>query len=138
MPPMPDADSVAARRLSARRGWTVVASAFVLMFITFGAAYSFSPFFAPMEQAFHASRGAISLIFSIAVPLYFLFGAVSGPLADRIGARRVCLFGVAAGGLGLIYAANADALWQVYLGFGGGLGIGIGFSYVPAIAAVQR
>jgi len=125
-----------------QRGWVVVAGAFVVMFVTFGAVYSFSPFFSSIEQSFQASRKAISLIFSIAAPLYFLLGALSGPLADRFGARVVSLFGVIVGGFGLIYAAQAQALWQIYLGFGIGIGVGVGvgvgFSYVPSIAAVQQ
>lgn len=121
-----------------QRGWWVVGGAFSIMFVMFGAAYSFSAFFTPLQQAFAASRGDISLAFSIAVPLYFLTGAVSGPLADRFGARPTCLFGVAAGGSGLLFAATATELWQVYVGFGLGLGLGIGFSFVPSIAAVQR
>src|SRR5262245_26331967 len=120
------------------RGWWVVAGAFVIMFVTFGAAYSFSAFFVSVEQTFHASRKAISLIFSIAVPLYFLLGALSGPLADRFGARRACMFGSLIGGLGPIYAASANEQWQVHVGFGVGVGIGVGFSYVPSIAAVQQ
>ena len=102
------------------------------------ATYSFTAFFASLQQAFTASRGDVSLAFSIAVPLFYLVGAVSGPLADRFGARATCLFGIAIGGSGLIFAAAATALWQVYVGFGLGLGLGIGFSYVPSIAAVQR
>jgi MFS family permease len=133
-----DADAAHAIRRSARRGWTVVASAFVIMFVMFGAAYSFTAFFASLQQAFAASRGDVSLAFSIAVPLFYLIGAVSGPLADRFGARATCLFGIAIGGSGLIFAATAAALWQVYVGFGLGLGLGIGFSFVPSIAAVQR
>jgi MFS family permease len=125
-------------RHSARRGWIVVASAFGIMFVTFGAAYSFSSFFASLQAAFDAPRGAVSLIFSIAVPLYFLLGAVSGPLADRVGPRPTCLFGIVIAGAGLIFAGSASALWQVAIGFGLGIGFGIGFSYVPAIGAVQR
>ena len=133
-----EADAAHALRRSVRRGWTVVASAFVIMFVTFGAAYSFTAFFTSLQQAFAASRGDVSLAFSIAVPLFYLIGAVSGPLADRFGARPICLFGIAIGGSGLIFAAAATALWQVYVGFGLGLGLGIGFSFVPSIAAVQR
>jgi MFS transporter, OFA family, oxalate/formate antiporter len=131
-------DSFAAARYSARRGQYVVAGAFSVMLVTFGSAYSFSAFFDSLQQAFSASRGEVSLIFSIAVPLYFLSGAVSGPLADRFGARPVCLFAVGAGSAGLIFASTATALWQIYVGFGLGLGLGIGFSFVPSIAAVQR
>jgi MFS family permease len=133
-----DADAAHAIGRSARRGWTVVASAFVIMFVMFGAAYSFTAFFASLQQTFGASRGDVSLAFAIAVPLFYLIGAVSGPLADRFGARATCLFGIAVGGSGLIFAAAATALWQVYVGFGLGLGLGIGFSYVPSIGAVQR
>ena len=75
------------------------------------AAYSFTAFFASLQQAFTASRGDVSLAFSIAVPLFYLVGAVSGPLADRFGARATCLFGIAIGGSGLIFAAAATALW---------------------------
>ncbi len=121
----------------ARGGWIVVAGAFTVMFFTFGLAYSFASFMASLENAFSASRGAVSMAFSIAVPLYFALGAVSGPLADRYGPRKIGLFGVAIGGAGLLVAAGAEALWEIYLGFGVGMGIAIGFSYVPAIGTVQ-
>ena len=133
-----EADIARAIRRSRWRGWAVVAGAFSIMFVTFGTAYSFSAFFASLQQSFAASRGEISLSFSIAIPLYYLVGAISGPLADRFGARPSCLFGALIGGFGLALAATATALWQVYVGFGLGVGLGIGFSFVPAIAAVQR
>lgn len=115
----------------------MVAGAFTVMFFTFGVAYGFAPFIAPLQSEFSASRGAVSTAFSIAVPLYFLLGAVSGPLADRYGPRRIGLSGLAIGGIGILAAARADALWEVQWGFGLGVGIAIGFSYVPAIGAVQ-
>jgi MFS family permease len=138
MPILTAAESSHATRISARRGWTVVASAFVIMFVMLGAAYSFTAFFAPLQQAFGASRGDVSLAFSINVPLFYLVGAISGPLADKFGARAVCLFGVTVGGCGLFFAALATALWQIYLGFGLALGVGIGFAFVPSVGAVQR
>jgi MFS family permease len=39
---------------------------------------------------------------------------------------------------GLVLAARATALWQVYLGYSLGVGLGVGLSYVPSVAAVQR
>jgi MFS family permease len=133
-----EADAAYAIRRSVRMGWTVVGSASVMMFVTFGAVYSYAAFFASLQQAFGASRSEVSLAFSIAIPLFYLMGAVSGPLADRYGARLTCLVGVIVGGSGLLFAAAASTLWQVYVGFGLGLGLGIGFTYVPAISAVQR
>src|SRR5260370_4203324 len=125
-------------RRSARRGWRVVGAASVVMLATFGCAYSCSAFFAPLQASFGASRGALSWVLSIAISLFFIIGAASGPIADRIGARAVALAGSLVVGLGLFVAAQAQALWQVYLGFGLGIGIGIGVSYVPSIGAVQR
>ncbi|HEX8168682.1 MAG TPA: MFS transporter [Beijerinckiaceae bacterium] len=126
------------KRRSVRRGWSVVAGAFGVMFAAFGCTYCFSAFFTPLQEAFGASRAALSWIFSIAVFIYFLLGAVSGPLADRVGPRGMTLTGLAVIGLGLIVASQARELWQVYLGYGLGVGVGVGFAYVPAIGAVQR
>ena len=75
-------------------GWFVVGGAFTILFLGFGIAYSFASFFDDFEADFEASRGDISLIFSIAGFLYFSLGAVSGPLSDRLGARPVVAFGI--------------------------------------------
>lgn len=115
----------------------VVAGAFTVMFFTFGLAYSFASFFSHLQNEFSASRGAVSTAFSIAVPVHFALGAVSGPLADRYGPGRIGMAGLVVGCLGILAAARAEALWEVCLGFGLGVGIAIGFSYVPAIGAVQ-
>ena len=131
-------DVAVARRRSQQRGRRVVVGAFGVMFVMFGIINSFSPFFGSLQETFTAQRGPIALIYSIAAPLYFLVGLVSGPLADSLGPRRVALIGALIGGAGLLFAAQATALWQIYLGFGVGVGVGTGFSYVPAIAAVQR
>jgi MFS transporter, OFA family, oxalate/formate antiporter len=131
-------DAAQAARQSARRGWTVVASAFLIMFVMVGASYSFTAFFSPLQQTFGATRGDVSLAFSINVPLFYLMGAISGPLADRFGSRATCLFGIMLGSAGLMLAAVATVLWQIYVGFGLLLGVGIGFAFVPSVASVQR
>ena len=123
--------------LDSHEGWIVVAGAFTVMFFTFGLTYSFSSFIASLQSAFLASRGDVSTAFSIAVPLYFLLGAVSGPMADQFGPRKVGLLGVTVGGMGILFASQSQTLWQATWGFGLGAGIAIGFSYVPAIGAVQ-
>lgn len=66
-------------------GWLVVAGAFAVSFVGFGSAYTFSSFVEPLQHDFAASRGSVSLVFSLAGFLYFGLGIVSGPLADRWG-----------------------------------------------------
>ncbi|MFN0147985.1 MAG: MCT family MFS transporter [Dehalococcoidia bacterium] len=119
-------------------GWFVVAGTFVILFLGFGAAYSFASFFPALRDSFDASRGDTSLVFSIAGFLYFSLGAISGPLADRIGPRRVALFGVVTMAVGLVLASFARELWQVYLTYSLAVGVGLGAAYVPAVSAIQR
>jgi MFS family permease len=119
-------------------GWFVVAAAFAVTFIGFGSAYSFSAFVESLQREFGASRGSVSLVFSLAGFLYFGLGIVSGPLADRFGSRRLAVAGMILTGLGLAAASAARSLPEVYAAYGLGVGLGVGCAYVPAIGAVQR
>jgi len=119
-------------------GWFVVAGTFAVTFVGFGCAYSFSAFLASLQHDFSASRGSASLIFSVAGFIYFALGAVSGPLADRVGARVLAVVGMVVTGLGLGLASFARTLFEVYAAYGLGVGLGIGLSYVPVLGATQR
>src|SRR5437764_14853590 len=78
-------------------GWIVVATSAVGLFL--GAfpivAFSFGVFFQPFVREFHASRAAVSLAFAITNLLSGIFAFVVGRIADRTGARRVILPGLA-------------------------------------------
>jgi MFS family permease len=119
-------------------GWFVVAAAFAVTFVGFGSAYTFSAFVEALQHDFSASRGSVSLVFSLAGFLYFGLGIVSGPLADRFGSRRLAVTGMILTGLGLAAASAARSLTEVYAAYGLGVGLGVGCAYVPAIGAVQR
>ena len=108
------------------------------MFFAYGNTYSFGVFFPALSASFGADRAETALVFSIVGGLYSTLGIISGPAADRLGTRPVCLFGIVALGIGLIYASTATALWQVYLGIGLGLAFGMGFIFAPANAGLQR
>lgn len=119
-------------------GWIVVATAFVGTFFAFGIAYSFGPFFPAIQAEFHASRSDVALVSAIAGGLLFSLGALSGPLADRLGPAAVASTGMILVAIGLIAAAQASELWHIYLAYGIGVGVGTGCIYVPSISAVQR
>ncbi len=118
-------------------GWIVVAATHVALFVIFGAAYSFAAFFSAFQQEFNASRGDVSLIFSIFGFLYFQIGIVSGVLADRFGPKLVCVAGMLLLALGLVAASQAPTLSMLYLTYSIGIGLGVGFVYVPSVGAVQ-
>ena len=119
-------------------GWLVVAGGFAVTFVGFGCVYSFSAFIDSLQQNFGASRGSVSLVFSLAGFLYFAVGLVSGPLADRLSSRRLALIGMILIAAGLALASAAQSLVEVYAAYGLGVGLGVGCSYVPAMGAVQR
>jgi MFS family permease len=119
-------------------GWLVVAAGFAVTFVGFGCVYSFSAFIESLQQDFGATRGSVSLVFSLAGFLYFALGAVSGPLADRWGSRRIVLIGIVLIAAGLALASFAQSLPTVYAAYSLGVGLGVGFSYVPSMGAVQR
>lgn len=119
-------------------GWWVVAGAFLCMFVGYAVAYSFAAFFGALEAEFGARRGETALVFSISAFLYFLLGFPGGLIADRTGPRPLVAGGLVLVAAGLVVASQATSLWQVYLGYGLGVGFGVGLSYVPSIAAVQR
>jgi OFA family oxalate/formate antiporter-like MFS transporter len=119
-------------------GWFVVAGTFAVTFIGFGNAYSFGAFLPSLQHDFAASRGSVSLVFAIAGFLYFGLGVISGPLADRWGARRFAIIGMILIATGLAFASVARSLNEVYAAYSLGVGLGIGCAYVPAVAAVQR
>jgi MFS family permease len=119
-------------------GWFVVAGTFAVTFVGFGCAYTFSAFLPSLQHDFAASRGSVSLVFSLAGFLYFALGVVSGPLAGRCGSRLLAVVGMIVSGLGLAFASAARTLVEVYLAYGLGMGLGIGISYVPVLGAMQR
>jgi len=131
-------DAPAAPRPRFFHGWLVVAGAFAVMFVGFGCAYTFSAFLDALQRDFGASRGEVSLVFSLAGFLYFGLGVFSGPLADRWGARRLAVAGMVLVGLGLALASQARSLTQIFWAYGLGVGLGVGASYVPVLGAVQR
>jgi MFS family permease len=119
-------------------GWWVVAGAFVCMLTGYAVAYSFAAFFGTLEGEFGAQRGeALAGLLDLRLSL-FLARLPAGLIADRLGPRPVVVGGLLVVSLGLVLAARATALWHVYLGYSLGVGLGVGLSYVPSVAAVQR
>jgi MFS family permease len=84
-------------------GWRIVlVSALGLFWGIPIAVYSFSVFFKPLTQEFHAGRAAVSLAFTVQLFVGALSAGPAGWLTDRFGARRVILIGTAIFGLVLV------------------------------------
>jgi MFS family permease len=119
-------------------GWRVLAGAFLINMVGFGAIYSYAAFADDLAAAFGGSRASTALVFALSSACCFAVSGYSGPLADRFGPRPLALMGMAMVALGLATAALARSMTEVVICYGVVIGIGTGFAYVPAIAAVQR
>lgn len=106
--------------------WVVLASAVGLFWGVPITVYSFSVFFQPLMQEFHASRAAVSLAFTLKLLTAALCAAPIGWLTDRYGPRRVILTGTAI--FGSILLANrvfSGSITQFYC-FYAVLGLSVG------------
>ena len=87
-------------------GWRVVAGAFLVNMVGFGAAYSYAAFAPELEAAFGASRASVSLVFTLSGGTAFAVSALSGPLSDRTGPRVPAAVGMLLVGVGMTLAAT--------------------------------
>jgi MFS family permease len=118
-------------------GWLVVAGAFLVLMVGFGAIYSYAAFAEQIADSLGAPRASVTLVYALSGGACFFVSALSGRLADRIGPRVPAMVGMGLVGLGLMVAATARSLAEVLAGYGLLIGLGTGFAYVPAMAAVQ-
>lgn len=122
--------------LDSRRGWVVVAAAFLSMFVVYGIVYSFGTFFDSMAEDFGTGKGATALMFSITTAWYFGLGLLSGKVADRVGPRPLVLVAAAALGVALLLTSRVGSIWLGYVTYGVGVGVAVACAYVPMVATV--
>src|SRR5687768_16862160 len=119
-------------------GWIVLASIIPIVCMGVGALFSLAVFLKPMEDTMGWSRSAIS---AVALVNWLAMGMGSllwGVLADRIGGRGVAMAGGLLLGLGLVLTSQAQALWPVYVTFGGMVGFAVGAFYAPLTSTATK
>ena len=127
----PGADAI-----DGQRAWTIAVAVAVAAALCFGTAYSFGTFFRHIADEFGAGRGAVATMFGVTIFLFFGLGAISGPLSDRLGPRRLLVPGAVLIGAGLVLTSLVHALWLAFVTYGLGVGVGCGLYVTPAFAVV--
>jgi MFS family permease len=105
-----------------RRGWLIVATLFVTLFVVFGGGYNTSGvFFAPMRKYFGWSstrqsslQTILALTAGVTIPIF-------GWLLDNFEARFVMSAGIVVGGVAMLLASRANSfgvLTLAYIGLG--------------------
>jgi sugar phosphate permease len=99
-------------------GWWIVIALFFIGFYVSGVAfYGFTAFFEPLIREFGWSYTQVSFAASLRGMEMGIFAPIMGFFVDRLGPKRVVLFGVVAVGLGLISLSFANSLAMFYGGF---------------------
>ena len=105
--------------------WVVLATSVVTLYGAGTFFYGFTAFFNPIIEEFGWSRAVTSLAFSIQRFEGGVAGPIVGFLVDRIGPRKLMLFGSTVAGLGFVYFSFVDSLFSFFMAF---IFISIGFS----------
>ncbi|MBA7613679.1 L-lactate transporter [subsurface metagenome] len=121
-------------------GWWVVLAAAAMSWYGSGAwFYGFSVIFKAILNEFGWARAVTAGAFSLARLEGGLEGPFVGWFIDRVGPRKMAVFGAVVVGLGYVLLSRMTSLWMLYVLFGGVIAFGFnaGFSHA-ATAAVAN
>ncbi|NXN99149.1 MOT2 protein, partial [Rhinopomastus cyanomelas] len=119
-------------------GWVVVVSAFVVMGLTAAVLKTFGLFFVEIQQHFDELASTTSWITSITIAIFHLGAPVASSLCVRYSHRAVVITGglLAFSGMALGFLGLSMVWMYATIGFLQGLGIS--FSWTPAISIVSH
>ncbi len=107
--------------------------------LTYGVWYSYSVFLVALLKEFGWTRSVLAGAFSVFTLVHGAANPVIGMLCDRVGPRRLVIFGGMALGLALYGNSFIDSPQQLYLGFGLLTAASVALcGWVPAVVLVQR
>lgn len=107
--------------------------------LSYGVWYSYSVFLVALLKEFGWSRSVLAGAFSVFTLVHGAANPFIGMLCDRIGPRRLVIFGGVALGLALYANGFIDSPGHLYLGFGVATALAVACcGWVPAVVLVQR
>ncbi|MDY6918131.1 MAG: MFS transporter [Chloroflexota bacterium] len=119
-------------------GYVIVFGAWLAMFVSAGAQYSFAIFQPVLLDEFGWTRGMISLGLTLSLLFMPLFSVVGAHLVDRIGPRWTVIIGAAIGALGIGLLSTITEVWHFILFYGVLAPIGLALSYMIATVSTVR
>ena len=119
-------------------GYVVVAAAFVIMTVAWGANRTFGVFLDPMVREFGWTRAGFSGAFTLGMINLGLISLLAGRLADKIGPRTLLIACSLFLGIGYALSSQIETLWHLYLFYGVFTGIGMSGAWAPIMSVVTR
>jgi len=117
-------------------GWVIVAIATICLALAFGSNVTVAVLVKPFEDDFGWSRAAISMAYTALTIGAAAGGLFWGSLSDRIGAKRIALFGVVALSGSLMLVGQQSQLWRIYVLYFVIGGFGFACLFTPLLALV--
>ncbi len=99
-------------------GWWIVVASWLMFLICGGTAYyGFTAFFNPIGNEFNWTAAQISIAFSLRSMEQGILAPPIGFLTDKLGARKIIVFGMIAIGIGMLIMSRTNSLLVFYLSF---------------------
>ena len=118
-------------------GWVIVGASFVdYMVIWGGIWYSFSVFLNIFVRTFNWGRGETAGVFSLCVSIICFGAPIVGRILDRYGPRFILPGAALFLGLSLLMCSRIRTLFDFYLYYGIGCGIGMSFLMFTALTPI--
>lgn len=116
----------------------VVAGAFLVQFVMIGGMFAYGVFFKVLEAELGWSRTLLSAATSLAFLVMGIFAMVGGRANERFGPRAVMTVSGVAYGAGYLLMSLMQAPWQLFLFYGGLIGIGLAAHDVVTLSTIAR
>ena len=99
-------------------GWWIVFTSALLSFFSGGTfLYGFTTFFNPIRNAFGWTAAVTSIAFVLQRLETGIMGPIAGILVDRLGPRKLMIFGWTMIGFGYLTMSRVQSLWSFYATF---------------------
>jgi MFS family permease len=105
-------------------GWYVIAGAFLILSINYGARYSFGVFVKPLSDEYGWSRSVVSLGASINMFVYSTCAIIMGRIVDRIAPRRIITAGALIASASFLLLSRVSSPLELYIVYGLLIGAG--------------
>jgi MFS family permease len=119
-------------------GYNIVAAGALTQAVIVGAMFTYGVFFKEFQNEFGWSRALISGASSLSFLMMGAFGIIAGTLNDRIGPRKILTVSAISLGIGYLLLSRLQSPWQLYLFYGGLVGIGFSTHDVNTLSTVAR
>ncbi len=111
----------------------------ILLVINFGLRASMGFFMKPVSEYYGYGREIFALSLALQNLFWGLSQPIAGAIADRYGTARTIVGGALLYSLGLYITANAQSIWELHMGAGIFLGMGIaGTGFGVVLPAMPR